>query len=278
MKELLKKIKNTEYDLYYISIGSGIRERQVRFGVNKRVQTNSKLQIYPNFLKNKNALNILIEPNITSETRQFIANKNIDILEYEIVKDSNEWEKSNFYIFFQKLINILNTKRVPLHKVIIINYIKFKVRDENHINEELFFSQKIFNALSYPINQIETESNEHKIYYNKCFYEWFGYNAIFYNCIYKYKFYDNSENKYKNFLTTFSPILDYGFIFISFLGKERHKYKTNINTYLNRFFEDFIGSNLLKKKSISNLYKLMLNNTFSLYSNDFYPIFNYYEE
>lgn len=279
---ILDKIRINDYDFYYISIGAAIMEKKVSIS-GKNVATNSKLQISPTFLNNKNVLNIMIDQTISQETKEFILGKNIHALQMEISPQHVQWENSDFYIFFQNLIHTLNEKRVPLKKVIIVNYIKFKhyhISDEERIQKENFYSEKIFHALSYPTTlqqqgqQMRRLFGEQNIHYSKCLYEWFGYNKIYYNCIHKYCFYNNQTNKYENFDKKYKGFINSDFVFISFLGKRHNQFdKRN-----SQFLEKFVGTNWLKKQFINLYYQIMLKNTFSLLTRDFESVFNSFYE
>lgn len=272
---ILDKIRTNDYDCYYISIGAAMMEKTVSI-YGKNVATNSKLQICPNFLSNKNVFNIMIDQTITPETKEFIADKNIHCLELEILP---QWENSDFYIFFQNMIHILNEKRIPLKKVMIVNYIKLKhyhVSDEERLQKENFYSEKIFNALSYPTTlqqqgqQMKRLFGEQNIHYSKCLYEWCGYNKIYYNCIHKYCFYNNQTNKYENYDKKYKGFLDCDFVFISFLGKKHNQYDKRKS----QFLEKFVGTHWLKKQFINPNYEKMLKNTFSLLNPNFKSVFD----
>lgn len=279
---ILDKIRINDYDFYYISIGAAIMEKKVSIS-GKNVATNSKLQISPTFLNNKNVLNIMIDQTISSETKEFILGKDIHALQMEISPQHVQWENSDFYIFFQNLIHTLNEKRVPLKKLIIVNYIKFKhyhISDEERIQKEKFYSEKIFHALSYPTTlqqqgqQMRRLFGEQNIHYSKCLYEWFGYNKIYYNCIHKYCFYNNQTNRYENFDKKYKGFINSDFVFSSFLGRRHNQYdKRN-----SQFLEKFVGTKWLKKQFINPFYQIMLKNTFSLLTLDFESVFNSFYE
>jgi hypothetical protein len=274
---ILDKIRTRDYDFYYISVGAAIMEKTVSI-YGKNVATNSKLQICPNFLNNKNVLNIMIDQTISQETKEFILGKNIHALQMEISPQHVQWENSDFYVFFQNLIHVLNEKRVPLKKVIIVNYIKFKhyhISDEERIQKEDFYSEKIFHALSYPTTsqqqgqQMRRLFGEYNIHYSKCLYEWFGYNKIYYNCIHKYCFYNNQTNRYENFDKKYKGFINSDFVFSSFLGTRHNQYdKRN-----SQFLEKFVGTKWLKKQFINLYYEIMLKNTFSLLNPNFESVF-----
>lgn len=191
-------ILSSDYDFYYISIGSSCTET---------TSGNCEYQLFPSFIRNeKKTLNIIIEPSFP-ETRAIVdrykkdfPNMEILFLPYSVPQEN--LEQSPFFHLFQDLIAIWNQKEVPKNNIVIINFIQFKIIEQNE--KALLLSEQIYKSLQNPNEQSsQLDASQRQSHYFHCLYIWFGYSPILYNCFYKYKYYDNTDNCYKKFFETF---------------------------------------------------------------------------
>lgn len=205
----MNKILSSDYDFYYISIGSGCAETNIRDSPGI-YRSNCEYQLFPNFIRNeKKTLNIIIEPSFP-ETRAITDRykadfPNMKILFLPLSVPQENLEQSPFFRLFQDLISIWNQKEVPKSKIVIINFIQFKIIEENE--KALLLSEQIYKSLQNPNEQSsQLDVSQRQSHYFHCLYIWFGYSPILYNCFYKYKYYDSINNCYQKFQETFHYI------------------------------------------------------------------------
>jgi len=202
----MNKILSSDYDFYYISIGSSCAETTIRDSPGIRT-SNCEDQLFPSFIRNeKKTLNIIIEPSFP-ETRAIVDRykadfPNMKILYLPMSVPQANLEQSSFFRLFQDLIAIWNQKKVPKTNIVVINFIQFKIIEQNE--KALLLSEQIYKSLKNPNEQSsQLDVSQRQSHYFHCLYIWFGYSPILYNCFYKYKYYDNTDNCYKKFFETF---------------------------------------------------------------------------
>ena len=295
MNEIVNSVRFHDFDFYYISIGSGKTETHIpdlRF-IKK---SNCDYQLFPSFIRNdKKTLHIVIEPSFVQETKKVIQQvkkqfPNITSHFLQMSVPQTNLEESSFYQLFQQLVAIWNEKEIPKNKIVIINFIQFKL--ENEIEKSLLLSDQIYKSLK---NQSESSSeldmsHQHNHYFH-CLYVWFGYSPSLYNCFYKYKYYDNNTQSYKKFYNVYHVCHEvrssnhfmkfffirvlYGKNILSIVRSQKNRERIERMLIVDKFYEENLK--LIQKDKIDdNEYVLFfLKNTFCLLS----PTFeNFYKQ
>lgn len=295
MNQILNTVRLNDFDFYYISIGSGKTETNIpdiRF-IDK---SNCEFQLFPNFIRNdKKTLHIVIEPSFVQETKKVIqqVKKQFPTITSHFLQMSvpqANLEESSFYQLFQQLVTIWNEKEIPKNKIVILNFIQFKL--ENELEKSLLLSEQIYESL-----KIQTQSNsdldisQRNNHYYHCLYIWFGYSPSLYNCFYKYKYYDNISQSYKKFYDTFhvchkvrstNHLMKFFFIrvlygnnVLSIVRSQKNGQRIEKMLIVDRFYEENLK--LIQKDKIDeneNVF-FFLKNTFCLLS----PTFeNFYKQ
>lgn len=288
MDKLLEKIGSTTYDFYYISIGSGCAEKNIS-NIPSITRSNCEFQLFPNFIRNnEKVLNIVIEPSFIQETRNVIRHfkKELpNVTTYFIflsVPETNV-EQSQFFELFQALVSLWNQKQIPKNKIVIINFIQFKLQKE--MERTILLSEQIYKSLQNPTEQnTQLDNSQRHNHYYHCLYIWFGYSPLLYNCFHKYKYYDNQDNTYKYFFDTFdiyfyvrnSHNFNKGVLLMKIFGSNTVKKirKQKINVFDN-FFENNL--HLIEKNKLENIETLFLKNSFCLLHSNLESFYNQLE-
>lgn len=207
MNKIIENIRSTSYDFYYISIGSACAE-EVISDVPYLSRSNCEYQLFPNFIRNdQKILNIVIEPSFVQKTKSIIHNykkqySNMTIFFFPCTVPEFNLQQSSFYLFFQQLVSIWNEKGITRNKIVIVDFIQFKLL--NQMEKSFILAEQIYRSLENPNDEHDdSENSQRQNHYHHCLYIWFGYSPLLYNCFYKYKYYDNQTNSYKKFSDTF---------------------------------------------------------------------------
>lgn len=164
------------YKFANLSIGSKYNANDV---------TNAHFQMIPNFLKYKEDQILIIIVDVFSESE---INTNINIIKNRIDSVTNIDVILFNYSFTIDIIilflNFLENHAIIPENSMIINYVKFM-----HPNDQEY---KLEQHISTTIRRIVREQFYAK--YQTIYYQWFGYNELFYNIIYNdsmYPFYNH---------------------------------------------------------------------------------------
>lgn len=285
MDTLLDKIRSTNYDFYYISIGSGCTE-QIVPNLPLITRSNCEFQLFPNFIRNNDkVLHIVIEPSFIQETRKVIGHfkkelPNVTTYFLFLSVPETNVEQSPFFELFQALISLWNQKQIPKNKIVIINFIQFKLQKE--IERTILLSEQIYKSLQNPTEQnAQLDNSQRQNHYHHCLYIWFGYSPLLYNCFHKYKYYDNQEKTYKYFFDTFdiyfhvrnSHDFHKNVLLMKTFGINavRKIRKQKINVFAN-FFENNL--HLIEKNKLENIETIFLKNSFCLLHSNLESFYN----
>ena len=181
-KHIIELFTMNQYKKIYISIGSKWNDHTYEYnqiyGNQINRETNTHLQLVPNFMKNRNEKVLLIALD------QF---------------DNVENRMKNFKMVQNKLtsnmdfIEIIEINNISPDDFMITNYICFQ-----NPNPQEYFTEKNTKNIIYDLlkNSI----------YIDCYYQWFGYQENLYNIIYKYNKY-NSMYRFNEILCVLHTLL-----------------------------------------------------------------------
>lgn len=168
-------ISNFNYKTVYVSIGSKFN----------KPNTNAIEQMTPSFLQsnpNNNTLIIIIDDftNVNSYQTNINYINTLDStfsnFTYYLI---NQLCNPKFLLYFLNIIlPYVNKNNISHNNFMIVNYVCFiNQPNPSEKNSEI----NIPNTIQTYLNNYENQS------YNSCFYQWFGYNKVFYNYIYNFK-------------------------------------------------------------------------------------------
>lgn len=184
-KHVFELFTMNQYKKIYVSIGSKLNESTYEYneiyGNQIYRETNSHLQLVPNFMKKRNEKVLLIAldqfHNVQNRMENFkiVQNQlsnNMDFIFYDI--DTINMIQT----FIEFMIQIIEMNNISPDDFMIVNYICFQ-----RPNSEEYFNEQNSKNLIYDslINTI----------YIDCYYQWFGYQENLYNIVYKYNKYNN---------------------------------------------------------------------------------------
>jgi hypothetical protein len=288
MNNIIENIRSFEYDFYYISIGGACTESTIS-DVPYLSRSNCEYQLFPNFIRNdKRILNIVIEPSFFEETKSLINNykkqyPNMKTFFIPCSIPQFNLEQSSFYLLFQQLISIWNEKQIPKNKIVIIDFIQFKL--PNEMEKSLRLAEQIYKSLQNSNNNEDSDNSQRQNHYHHCLYIWFGYSPLFFNCFYKYKYYDNQAHSYMKFSETFQYcfyirshkdflrnvliLSAYGKHVLSSFRHRKDREKLEKMALVEQFYENNL--HFIKKEKIEENEKVhhFLKNSFCLLSSNF---------
>jgi len=168
------------YDYIYISVGSKENDHVVYFNGGKQVHSNAFMQMVPLFLHKPGANVLIISIDTFKHTHQI--SSHVRKLE-NIVTDNIHFLLINHFCdavfidnFMHVFIKKLNQTNFPAARFMITNFIRHK-HSPNAIEKQ---SEEIIpTTIQTALDSTAT--------YGTCFFQWFGYNPMFYNYVYNYK-------------------------------------------------------------------------------------------
>lgn len=241
-KTLFELFAKKNYKKIYVSIGSKWNESTYEYheiyGNTKQRQTNSHLQLVPNFMKYRSDDVLLISCDLyhTIENRmenfKIVQNnltENMDFIFYSILDNIESIQN-----LLQFLIEILEINSISPENFMIVNYIRFQRPNQFEIFSEKNNRELIKALLNNTI-------------YKNCYYIWFGYQENLYNIIYNQNNYDFMF-RFNEILCTLHTLLRSGLFGMNNVYYIYDYYKTQ-NNYL--YFEIFL-KNVVDISSFSN--------------------------
>lgn len=180
LEETLVHLSKDYIQSAYISIGSKINENTVHLGKHT-TRSNSIFQMIPQFLQNPESNSdklkciIVIDQfnksslneNIRQLQHYMTRIMKIVIINYEIKESEEAYFQEKLQYLFQHFIFL------DPEEIMICNYVKFL--NEPNLNEK--YTEEMVPRI------IQDSLKDSK--FKDCHYEWFGYNSLLYNFIYK---------------------------------------------------------------------------------------------
>jgi hypothetical protein len=185
-KHVIELFNVNQYKKIYVSIGSKWNEYTYEYnqiyGNKIYRETNSHLQLVPNFMKKRNEKVILIALDQFHDVENRMENfkvvqdqlsSNMDFIFYDNIDAIDVIQT-----FVQFIIEIIEMNNISPDDFMIVNYICFQ-RPNNHE----YFTEKNSKNLIYNLLK--------NTIYIDCYYQWFGYQENLYNIVYRYNKYNN---------------------------------------------------------------------------------------
>jgi len=229
--ELCKK----KYTKIYVSIGSKWNESTYEYsqmyGNKEKRQTNSHLQMVPNFMKDRHEKVILIVldqfNDLENRTTNFgiiqkQLNEDIDFIFYDDIDNIGVIQT-----FIKYMVDIVEINDLSPDNFMIANFIKFQHPNIIEYSTEKSSPDVIDKILKSTI-------------YSECLYVWFGYQENLYNMLYKYSRYKNMF-RFTEIICTLNTLLRSDILGIENISYINDHYKSQKNhLYFDVFLKNVV--------------------------------------